>query len=85
MLNIAFSTLASLHVDYARPWVLVSLGLLAFDFMMRLVKMRVVTAVLTPQAGETTKVEIQGIRSDWRAGQHVWIRRLQPRFLHEGM
>lgn len=75
--------LVSMHVEYARPWVLVSLGLLALDFIARLVKMRVRTATLTAESGGITKVEVEGVRSGWRAGQHVWIRQLNGRMVSE--
>lgn len=68
-----------MHVEYARPWVLVSMGILASDFVVRVLKLRVRNATLTSLGdGEkpTTQLSIGSLQSGWNPGSHVWVRRL---------
>lgn len=69
----------SMHVEYARPWVLVSVGILASDLIVRALKLRILTATLTALgdgAKATTQLSIPSLQSGWNAGSHVWVRRL---------
>lgn len=65
-----------MHVRYARPWIVVSLAFLALDLAFRLWGSRIQKATLIAREGGVTQVTVDGIRSGWKAGQHVWVRRL---------
>lgn len=71
-----YFTLYSMHVPYAKPWIIASLAVMGLDFAVRICKMRVRTATLFAQEGGVARVELDGIKSGWNAGQHVWVRRL---------
>lgn len=45
--------------------------------------MRLSTATLHAQEGGVVRVELDNIKSGWNTGQHVWIRRLTAKSLHE--
>lgn len=57
---------------------------MALDFILRLTKLRFKTATLRVQEGGVVRVEIDGIKSGWGAGQHVWIRRFTAKSLLAG-
>lgn len=68
-----------MHVEYARPWVLVSMAILGSDLVVRALKLRIRTATLVSLgegANSTTKLSIPSLQSGWNTGQHIWIRRL---------
>ena len=60
---------------------MLALVIYALDHVFRVVKTRVGWAWCTPvPALGVTRVEVKGIRSGWRAGQHVRIRVLTTQF-----
>ena len=73
-----------MHVKWARPWILVSLGVFALDVAYRLAGTRVRTARLVAREGGVTQITVDGLDAGWRAGQHVWVRRLTARHAWEG-
>ena len=82
--NACWPNTNSMHVKWARPWILVSLGVFALDVSYRLVGTRVRTARLVAREGGVTQITVDGLGSGWRAGQHVWVRRLTARHAWEG-
>ncbi|TFK83417.1 incomplete iron reductase [Polyporus arcularius HHB13444] len=71
---IMFVALAN-HYPVCVPYVLVAVGAYGFDRVLRLIKSRVVMARLRPLPDlGMTRVEIPGLNSGWRAGQHVRLR-----------
>lgn len=73
-----------MHVEYARPWVWASVAIMALDFAVRLCKLRLKTATVHTQEGGIVRVEFDDIKSGWRGGQHLWIRRLAAKSIFEG-
>lgn len=72
---ITFIISINLHVPtIARPYTLIGLGGLLVDFAMRIAGTRVRDATVVRLEGGTTMVQVHGIESGWRAGQHVWLR-----------
>ncbi len=62
----------ALHVKVAVPWVIASFVLFGLEQLLRVSKMRVAEAELTPFLGaKTTLIKVDGLREGWRAGQHV--------------
>ena len=63
------------HYPVCVPYVAVAAGAYGLDRLMRLIKSRVVMARLRPLPDlGMTRVEIPGLNSGWRAGQHVRLR-----------
>ncbi|TFK37001.1 hypothetical protein BDQ12DRAFT_608543 [Crucibulum laeve] len=64
-----------LHKPTMLPYILASVGFLALDQILRLLKTRITMATVRPLPElECTRIEIPGINSGWRAGQHVRVR-----------
>ena len=75
-----------MHVAYARPWIQISLAILAADYALRIAGTRIRTATLIPsEEGGVTQIRVDGIKSGWKAGQHVWVRRMSARHVFEGL
>ncbi|PAV17748.1 iron reductase [Pyrrhoderma noxium] len=69
------------HQAGTTHYVVLALVIYALDHVFRVVKTRVGWAWCTPvPALGVTRVEVKGIRSGWRAGQHVRIRVLTTQF-----
>ena len=63
------------HVPEAVPYVLAGAGLYALELICRVLKTRIATAELKVMPGaDSIIVSIPGIRTGWRAGQHVILR-----------
>lgn len=57
------------------PYVLATVGIFGLDYVLRLVKTRIVTATIRPLPElDLTRIEIPNINAGWRAGQHVRVR-----------
>ncbi|KAI5121034.1 hypothetical protein M0805_008610 [Coniferiporia weirii] len=65
----------SYHQIVCRKYVLVGVALYVFDHFLRLVKTRFATASIeaVPELG-LTRIELPGLTTGWRAGQHVRLR-----------
>ncbi|RPD56546.1 incomplete iron reductase [Lentinus tigrinus ALCF2SS1-7] len=65
----------AMHYPICVPYVVVAAAVYGLDRFMRLIKSRVVMARLRPLPDlGMTRVEIPGLNSGWRAGQHVRLR-----------
>ncbi|KAF8066781.1 hypothetical protein FPV67DRAFT_1496412 [Lyophyllum atratum] len=64
-----------LHMPSIIPWVAACLGLYGLDYVIRILKTRVATAIIRPLSElNTTHIEVPHINGGWRAGQHVRLR-----------
>ncbi|KAI9455090.1 hypothetical protein BJY52DRAFT_685195 [Lactarius psammicola] len=66
-----------MHHPPILPYILVAVGLYAFDYIARIARTRHTTAWLTAEKalnGGTTLVGVPSLGAGWRAGQHVRIR-----------
>lgn len=77
-------TYHSYHVKYCQPWVIASLAILGVDFLVRAGKVRIKSAKVVAQTGGITQITFDDVRSGWKAGQHVWVRRISGRDMLEG-
>jgi predicted ferric reductase len=60
------------HTKVAVPWVIASFILFGLEQLLRISKMRMMAAELTPLAGaDTTMIKVDGLKEGWRAGQHL--------------
>jgi len=63
------------HKPRLIPYALATLSFFALDYLLRLVKTRVVTATIRPLSElDVTRIEVPNINAGWRAGQHVRVR-----------
>lgn len=74
-----------LHCEYAKPWIIISLSVLGLDYVVRMLSTRLQTASLVAIGSHDgqkgfTQIRVQGIKSGWSAGQHVWIRRTSSKY-----
>jgi len=71
----AFLLGLALHVPEAVPYVLAGAGLYALELICRVLKTKIASAELKVIPGaDSVIVSIPGIRTGWRAGQHVILR-----------
>jgi len=57
------------------PYIFASTGIFVFDYLLRILKSRLTTAVIIPVPElNSTRVEISKYNAGWRAGQHIRLR-----------
>ncbi|PLW18244.1 hypothetical protein PCANC_10353 [Puccinia coronata f. sp. avenae] len=62
------------HERTLRPYMLAALSLHLLSSGWQVLKWKMLTATLTPLPGKITRVEINGIKTGWKAGHHVRLR-----------
>ncbi|KNZ53917.1 hypothetical protein VP01_30g10 [Puccinia sorghi] len=62
------------HERALRPYMLSAISLHLLSSGWQVLKWRMLTATLTPLPGKITRVEINGIKTGWKAGHHVRLR-----------
>ena len=64
-----------MHKPSILPYTFACIGIYGFDYLMRIIKSRIATAVVVPIPQlDSTRVEISGYNGGWRAGQYVRLR-----------
>ncbi|TFK77223.1 iron reductase [Pluteus cervinus] len=71
---VAFFVTVCYHTIYAPPWIYPPLALYGFDFLMRLLRVRIKDATLTPVGTLMTVIRVPFCDAGWTAGQHVRLR-----------
>lgn len=63
------------HEPQVLPYIFASTGIFVFDYLLRILKSRLTTAVIIPVPElNSTRVEISKYNAGWRAGQHIRLR-----------
>ncbi|MBW0499847.1 hypothetical protein O181_039562 [Austropuccinia psidii MF-1] len=71
------------HVKSTHPWIYACVTCTLLDGLLRLFNTRSKTARFTSLPGKVTVVEVDGIGTGWRAGQHVFLRVCTPSYIFE--
>ncbi|KAF8647908.1 hypothetical protein AX16_006440 [Volvariella volvacea WC 439] len=71
---VAFFVTICYHTPYATPWIFPPLAFYGCDFLLRLLRMRIKDAYLTPVSTQMTVIRIPHADGGWIAGQHVRLR-----------